>query len=80
MFTRLLAILGITLALFGVLVVPTALTRAARRRALAIHRLHPDEGDTPWDLTYWIPVGMVDKRGPWVKREWFWAPGFRRVK
>jgi hypothetical protein len=77
---RILAIVGILLALLGVFVAPGLLTQGSRRRSFAIHRLHPDDGDTPWDLTGWIPVGRTDSRGPWTLRQWFWAPNFRRIK
>lgn len=80
MLNRAFAILGILLALFGVLVVPGALTRAARRRVFGIHRFHPGDGDIPWDLTNWVPVGFLNRAGPFVHSEWTWLPGLRRVK
>jgi hypothetical protein len=80
MFNRFLAILGILFALFGVMVTPGFVTASSRRRLVPIQRIIPGEGDVPWDLTDWTPVGFIDKTGPWVKREWTWMPKFRRVK
>ena len=80
MVNRAFAILGILLALFGLLVVPRALMRRDRRRPFALHRFHPDEGEIPWDLTDWIPVGFLNRAGAFMHSEWTWLPGFRRVK
>ena len=80
MIPRLLAILGILFALFGLMIAPGIMTRARRRRTFAIHRFHPDTSDIPWDLTNWIPVGILDRTGPFVKRDWTWLPHFKRVK
>ncbi|HDS30408.1 MAG TPA: hypothetical protein ENN67_05120 [Firmicutes bacterium] len=77
---RFFATIGILLALFGVFVAPNFVTRGMRRRSVAIQRLYRDKSDTPWDLTDWHPVGLIDRRGPWTITEWFWSPGFKRVK
>ena len=74
MITRILAILGILFALFGVIVAPRLITSSNRRRLTPLHRFHPDDGDVPWDLTDWIPVGFVERN------EWLWMPRLRRVK
>ncbi len=80
MFYRLLAIIGILFALFGVMITPGFVTNASRRRLIPIQRIHPDSGDAPWDLTNWIPVGFIDKTSPWLIQEWKWMPKFKRVK
>jgi hypothetical protein len=80
MFHRVLALTGIVLALFGMIVAPGIVTREARRRILALHSIHPDEGDVPWDLTGWIPVGFLDRTAFIPRPEWRWMPRFRRVK
>lgn len=80
MFHRVLAIFGILLALFGVMVAPAVVTRWGRRRMLPIYSVHPDEGEVPRDLDDWTPVGFIDRTGPWEIREWLWMPRFRRVK
>jgi len=74
MLTRVFAIVGILFALFGVMVALGMLTSSYRRRIKPLHRLHPDEGDVPWDLTDWIPVGFVEGK------EWNWMPKFRIVE
>jgi hypothetical protein len=80
MLTRLIAILGILMALFGVMIAPGMVSRSRRTNLLAIRRLNPDVDDIPWNLTNWIPVGIIDLRRSVPRREWTWMPGFRRVK
>jgi len=80
MILRLLAIVGVLLALFGLIVAPRIVTRGSRRLRHAIHQLHPDEDDVPWDLSGWIPVGFIDGMGPYARREWKWMPELKRVK
>jgi len=74
MVTRLFAIVGILFALFGVLVAPRLISSTHRRRPQPLHRFNPDDGDAPWDLTNWIPVGFV------AKREWHWMPRLKILK
>jgi hypothetical protein len=78
MITRILVISGVVLALFGLMVVPGFVTRGARRRAMAIHRIHPDD-TWPWDLTDFRPVGWNEPDGATRKTVWGWGPRFRRV-
>ena len=80
MFNRMLAVIGVLLALLGVIVAPGVVGMRRRRTQLPIHRLHPDDGDIPWDLTGWIPVGYCEKRGSSSGEEWKWMPLFRRIK
>ena len=80
MFPRTLAVIGILLSLFGVVVVPGILKRRSQRSPYPLHRIGPDEGDVPWDLSGFAPTGWHDSRGPVVKREWGWSPRFERVK
>lgn len=80
MLSRFLAIIGILMALFGVIVAPRLLSRRLRSKPLAIHRFDPDESDIPWDLSNWIPVGILDLRKNLPEKEWTWLPAFRRVK
>ena len=44
---RCLTLISLILALFGAFAAPGFVTRAARRRATAIYRVHPDDGDIP---------------------------------
>ncbi|MCX6645120.1 MAG: hypothetical protein NTY09_01990 [bacterium] len=80
MFPRLIAIIGILMALFGVMIAPGFNSRRLRTQPLALHKFDPDECDLPWDLTNWIPVGILDVRKGTPEKEWTWMPEFRRVK
>ena len=80
MFSRLLAIFGILLALLGVIVVPGIFAFSLRRRILAIHQNHKDDGDNPWDLTGFIPVGYPVHNGNEIENKWAFYPGFKKVE
>jgi hypothetical protein len=80
MLPRFIAIIGILMALFGIMIAPGFNSRRLRMRPLALHKFDPDESDLPWDLTNWIPVGILDVRNVTPEKEWTWMPGFRRVK
>jgi hypothetical protein len=80
MFSRILAITGILLSLFGVIVVPGVLRRRSQLQPCAIHRVSPDEPDIPWDLTNSIPIGWTDIHNHVIKKVWSFSPRFERVK
>jgi hypothetical protein len=80
MFSRTLAILGILISLFGVIVVPGVLRKRSWLHPYAIHRVDPDEPDIPWDLTNSIPTGWTDIHNHVTKKEWSFSPRFERIK
>lgn len=80
MLNRILAVIGVLLALLGVIVAPGVINPRRRRTPLPIHQFNPDQGEIPWELTGWIPVGFCEKRGSCSGEEWTWMPLFRRIK
>jgi len=80
MLPRILAILGIFLALMGFMIAPGIMSRRTRSRPCAMHQIDPWDTDIPWDLTDWIPFGINDSTRRVVKKEWVWLPNFQRIK
>lgn len=70
--SKFLSILGILVALFGLIIAPGIMTRMSRRRIVPYHRLNPDESGAPFDLSDYHPLGVVETGDFVSKKYWAW--------